>query len=100
MTGRGQNECRLPLRRRRARRDAVVIPFNEAVALATKFSGNEPKRVGKELVTFCPGHEDPARSTPSLRIREGKNGSALIKCWSKGCSLDDILSGWGIDPAP
>src|SRR5689334_10984697 len=40
---------------------------------------------GKAL---CPAHAD---SRPSLSVRRGRNGSALLKCFA-GCEYEDIIA--------
>jgi hypothetical protein len=50
------------------------------------------KRCGKGWIARCPAHDD---NSPSLRINEGADGRALVKCWA-GCSLDAVLSAIGL----
>lgn len=46
------------------------------------------RRCGSGWVVRCPAHED---KTPSLAIREGRDGRALVKCHA-GCDQDDVIS--------
>lgn len=52
----------------------------------------DAKRNGRGWQARCPAHED---RNPSLRIAEGDDGRALIKCHA-GCSTDDILAVLGL----
>lgn len=70
--------------------------FAAALQAAERFAGREPRRIGPEHRTFCPFHETPGESDPSLDIREGKDGRALVQCRSKGCKPEDIFEAWGI----
>lgn len=40
----------------------------------------------------CPAHND---RSPSLSIREGRDGRTLIRCWA-GCGLPDVLQAAGL----
>jgi hypothetical protein len=40
----------------------------------------------------CPAHKD---RSPSLSIREGKNGRVLVRCFA-GCALDTVLDAAGL----
>ena len=73
------------------------VSFQSALQAAERFSGTEPRRIGAEFRTFCPFHETPGDSSPSLDIREGKDGIALIQCRSKNCSQEDILTAFGFE---
>jgi hypothetical protein len=55
----------------------------------------QAKRVGKEWVARCTGHDD---SHPSLYITE-RNGKTLFVCRSQGCSFEQILAGAGLKPS-
>ena len=52
----------------------------------------QAKRCGKGWISRCPAHDD---GKPSLRIDEGADGRALVKCWA-GCTLDAVLSAIGL----
>jgi hypothetical protein len=52
------------------------------------------KRSGDGWKANCPAHED---LTPSLSIREGADGRALIKCHA-GCQTNDILAAIDLKP--
>ena len=49
-------------------------------------------RSGEGWIAKCPAHDD---RNPSLSIREGSNGRALIKCHA-GCSTDHVLTALGL----
>jgi putative DNA primase/helicase len=51
-----------------------------------KTTGHEPRRVGNEWKTLCPGHGDTA---PSLDFREA-DGIIVATCRSRGCSWESI----------
>jgi len=40
----------------------------------------------------CPAHDD---QTPSLSIKEGRDGCALVKCRA-GCATEDVLKAMGL----
>jgi hypothetical protein len=50
------------------------------------------KRSGNGWLAKCPAHDD---GNPSLKIDEGADGRALVKCWA-GCSVDAVLSSIGL----
>jgi len=50
------------------------------------------RRSGGGWIAKCPAHDD---HEPSLRIDEGADGRALVKCWA-GCTLDAVLSAVGL----
>jgi hypothetical protein len=50
------------------------------------------KRSGKGWIAKCPAHDD---GKPSLRVNEGADGRALVKCWA-GCTLEAVLSAIGL----
>ena len=52
------------------------------------------KRSGDGWTAKCPVHDD---RDPSLRIREGNDGRALIKCHA-GCQTNDVLAAIGLKP--
>ncbi|MBA2366470.1 MAG: hypothetical protein H0V77_08480 [Actinobacteria bacterium] len=51
------------------------------------------RRSGKEWTARCPAHEDRA---PSLRVREGRNGQAVLHCFA-GCSTPCVVSALGFE---
>jgi hypothetical protein len=54
---------------------------------------SKSKSAGRgKWVARCPAHDD---HTPSLSIREGREGRTLIRCWA-GCELNDILAAAGL----
>jgi AAA domain len=52
----------------------------------------QAKRSGDGWIALCPAHDD---HKPSLSIREGSDGRALLKCHA-GCTLDAVLSASGL----
>jgi len=51
------------------------------------------RRSGSRWVTRCPAHL-PDRH-PSLSVAEGDRG-ILLRCWSRGCSADEIVKALGL----
>jgi hypothetical protein len=45
-----------------------------------------------QWMTRCPAHDD---SSPSLSIREGRDGRVLVHCWA-GCTLSAVLKALGL----
>jgi hypothetical protein len=45
-----------------------------------------------QWMTRCPAHDD---SSPSLSIREGRDGCVLVHCWA-GCTLSAVLKALGL----
>ena len=59
-------------------------------AIADKF---DARRAGRgRFMARCPAHDD---SSPSLSIREGRNGRVLVRCFA-GCALDAVLDARGL----
>jgi hypothetical protein len=59
-------------------------------AIADKFNA---RRAGRgRFMARCPAHDD---SSPSLSIREGRNGRVLVRCFA-GCALDTVLDAAGL----
>jgi putative DNA primase/helicase len=55
------------------------------------------RRSGDGWQAFCPAHSDD--KTPSLSIREGKNGKVLLHCFGgAGCSYRQIVEALGLAP--
>jgi hypothetical protein len=55
------------------------------------------RRSGGGWQAFCPAHSDD--KTPSLSIREGKNGKVLLHCFGgAGCSYRQIVEALGLAP--
>jgi hypothetical protein len=55
------------------------------------------RRSGDGYTAFCPAHSDD--KTPSLSIREGKNGKVLLHCFGgAGCSYRQIVEALGLAP--
>ena len=55
-----------------------------AEAIARALGGH---RAGRTWMARCPAHED---RTPSLAIREGRDGKVLVRCHA-GCSQWDVI---------
>lgn len=53
------------------------------------------QKTGNGWTARCPAHED---RSPSLSIREGDDGRALLKCHA-GCSFQEICTAVGLTPA-
>ena len=71
--------------------------MNAAVdkVLAVLESFGQVKRVGAEYVTQCQAHDD---HDPSLNLKEGVDGRALLKCRA-GCAVKDIVAALGLTMA-
>jgi hypothetical protein len=66
--------------------------FIRAVEQAT---GKIGRRVGRDTELLCPAHDD---HNPSLKVREGDNGKPIAKCWSRGCSYEQIVANINWEP--
>ena len=62
---------------------------------ALREHGHEPKRAGAGWCCRCPAHDD---RTPSLSIRAGDDGRALLRCHA-GCAVDAVCGAIGLRPA-
>ena len=62
---------------------------------ALRASGKNPKRSGIGWTCCCTAHDD---RNPSLSIREGDDGRALVNCHA-GCSVDAVCGAIGLRPA-
>ena len=51
-----------------------------------------PRGGGERFIALCPAHED---GDPSLSIREGADGRALVHCFS-GCTAAEITAALGL----
>ena len=51
------------------------------------------RRSGSGWQAQCPAHED---RTPSLSVREGSDGRALVHCFA-GCETQEILRALGLE---
>lgn len=63
----------------------------DLISLIETRTGRAGKKVGREVVLECPSHES-SESTPSLNVREGDGGFPLIRCRSRGCTPEEILT--------
>ena len=68
-------------------------PSFDAVISALKSGGYAPTRSGLGYTARCPSHDD---HNPSLTIGEGKDGTALINCFSAGCSYESVIQALGL----
>jgi len=59
---------------------------------ALKSKGYDPKETDTGLVSCCPAHDD---RNPSLNIKAGKDGRALLKCHA-GCFVEAIVESIGL----
>lgn len=62
------------------------------VLAALEVRGCKPKKSGASYTSTCPAHDD---RNPSLSVREGSDGTVLLKCHA-GCPLDRIVSSAGL----
>lgn len=67
-------------------------PF-ERVREALRSGGYKVTGTGPSFKAQCPAHED---GNPSLSVREGRDGGALLYCHG-GCSTADVVSLLGLD---
>jgi hypothetical protein len=63
------------------------------LAIADKFDARGTGR--GRFMAKCPAHKD---RSPSLSIREGKDGRVLVRCFA-GCALDAVLDARGLRTA-
>lgn len=54
------------------------------------------KRRGDRWFTHCPVH---AENTPSLSIREGRDGRILLRCFGCHADIEDLADGLGLEMA-
>ncbi|MFG0246373.1 MAG: DUF3987 domain-containing protein [Phycisphaerales bacterium JB052] len=64
----------------------------ERVLDAIRDRGGRVNRSGGQWMCTCPAHDD---RTPSLSVKEGDDGRALLKCFA-GCSVESIVSALGM----
>lgn len=57
--------------------------------------GSSVRHVGGQWMAQCPAHDD---RNPSLAIREGRDGSALLTCHA-GCDYTDVIGALGVTRA-
>lgn len=66
----------------------------ERVVWALAVRGRRPRRSGMGWTSLCPVHED---RHPSLSVREGDDGRALVRCHA-GCEFRAIIAALGLKP--
>lgn len=66
-----------------------MTPIDTVISRLDKVKANG---AGKWLAC-CPAHDD---KTPSLSIKEGEDGTVLLKCWA-GCTAAEITGAIGLD---
>ena len=54
---------------------------------ALEAAGCEPRGPAHDFSTRCPAHED---RSPSLSVREGADGRAVLWCFA-GCDIEDVI---------
>lgn len=69
------------------------MPSAAVSAILSKF--DKVKASGGQWLVVCPGHPD---KSPSLAVKEGSDGSVLLKCHA-GCDTDRILAAMGLSAA-
>lgn len=67
------------------------MPSAHVSAFLSKF--DKVKATGGQHLVVCPGHPD---KSPSLAVKEGSDGSILLKCHA-GCPTERILAAMGLD---
>jgi hypothetical protein len=67
----------------------------QRILTALREHGHEPRKAGAGWCCKCPAHDD---RNPSLSIRAGDDGRALVCCHA-GCSVDAVCGAIGLRPA-
>lgn len=67
----------------------------DRVLSALREHGHEPRKAGAGWCCRCPAHDD---RNPSLSIRAGDDGRALVNCHA-GCTVDAVCGAIGLRPA-
>jgi hypothetical protein len=65
----------------------------ELVRERLELAGCRPRGGDEKFASLCPAHPDTA---PSLSVREGDDGRALIHCFS-GCSVEEVVHALGLE---
>ena len=78
----------LPAKARRATTTAPSAAMQRVLDRAKNVKKN-----GRGWVATCPAHDD---KNPSLSIKEGSDGRALLICRSAGCPVEKIAGEWGL----
>ena len=75
------------------RNKSLLQNLQEIIAAITRKNGSRPKPTSRGYSMCCPGHND---ERPSFSIAEDPNGTILMKCFSRGCTIDEMCSAIGI----
>ncbi len=67
----------------------------QRILTALRDHGHEPRKAGAGWTCNCPAHDDRA---PSLSIREGDDGRALVHCHA-GCTVDAVCDALALRPS-
>lgn len=67
----------------------------QRILAALREHGHEPRKAGAGWCCKCPAHDD---RNPSLSIRAGDDGRALVNCYA-GCTVDAVCGAIGLRPA-
>jgi hypothetical protein len=67
----------------------------QRILTALRENGHEPRKAGAGWCCRCPAHDD---RNPSLSIRAGDDGRALVNCHA-GCTVDAVCGAIGLRPA-
>lgn len=67
--------------------------LQEIIAAITRKNGSRPKPTSRGFSMCCPAHND---RNPSFSITEASDGTILMKCFSRGCTINEICSAIGI----
>jgi hypothetical protein len=69
----------------------------ERILTALREHGHEPRKAGDGWCCRCPAHDD---RNPSLSIRAGDDGKALVRCHANhGCTVETIAAAVGLTVA-
>ena len=66
---------------------------SEQVIAALEAGGFNPKRTAAGFVARCPAHDGKKQS---LSIKDADNGKTLLRCFSRGCSYEAVLTALGL----
>ncbi len=67
--------------------------LQEIIAAITRKNGSRPKPTSRGYSMCCPAHDD---RNPSFSISEASDGTILMKCFSQGCTINEMCAAIGI----
>jgi hypothetical protein len=69
---------------REVKKIAGIAPFESRL--------KDLQDLGKEYRAYCPWHEKPGTSSPSLAVYPGDDGTWQFKCMSRDCGHGDVIA--------